>query len=202
MSFLKWALGVHKKSSNIGCWGETGRYPLLYQSIKMSLKYFQRIDKLKPTSFVHLALVEHKRMNLPWYSNIECLLKIDEIYHKDHVTAFKHMHKEFNQNITKNDLTKNLNGNKILNPLPSKKFRVEEILKHLKSHFIKCWNYEKRESPKLNLFYDKIKPNFSKETYLDLVKNAAYRYRTTRLRISAHDLKIEKGRYKKIPRNK
>ena len=142
MSFLKWALGVHKKSSNIGCWGETGRYPLLYQSIKMSLKYFQRIDKLKPTSFVHLALVEHKRMNLPWYSNIECLLKIDEIYYKDHVTAFKHMHiKEFNQNITKNDLTKNLNGNKILNPLPSKKFRVEEILKHLKSHFIKCWNY-------------------------------------------------------------
>ena len=25
LSFLKWALGVHCKASNIGVWGETGR---------------------------------------------------------------------------------------------------------------------------------------------------------------------------------
>ena len=49
--------------------------------------------------------------------------------------------------------------------------------------------------------YDKIKQNFSKEIYLDLAKNAAYRYRTNRLRISAHDLEIERGHCKNIPRN-
>ena len=25
LSFLKWALGVHRKASNVGVWGETGR---------------------------------------------------------------------------------------------------------------------------------------------------------------------------------
>ena len=30
LSFLEWALGVHKKTSNVGVWGEIGRYPLIY----------------------------------------------------------------------------------------------------------------------------------------------------------------------------
>ena len=33
LSYLRWAL-VDKKASTFGCWGETGRYPLIYQSIK------------------------------------------------------------------------------------------------------------------------------------------------------------------------
>ena len=41
---------------------------------------------------------------------------------------------------------------------------------------------------------------FAKETYLDIVKNAGHRYRSTRLRISAHDLEIERGRYSNIAR--
>ena len=40
-----------------------------------------------------------------------------------------------------------------------------------------------------------------KEPYLDFVKNAKSRACTTRLRISAHNLEIEYGRYKNIPRD-
>ena len=60
LSFLKWSLGVeHRKASNIGTWGESGRYPLLYQSIKLTLKYYQRIDNIKTASIVKAALQEY-----------------------------------------------------------------------------------------------------------------------------------------------
>ena len=41
LSFLKWALGVHKKTSSVRVWGETVRYPLIYQSIRQTLNYYK-----------------------------------------------------------------------------------------------------------------------------------------------------------------
>ena len=73
-------------------------------------------------------------------------------------------------------------------------------MKSLKDHFKSIWEQEKKDSAKLFLFYNNIKLHFEKEPYLDLVKNAKSRYCTTRLRISAHNLEIEYGRYKNIPR--
>ena len=89
LSFLKWALGVHKKASNVGLWGESGRYPLIYQSIRLTLNYYKRLLKSPPATFIHAALKEQQLLNLPWYRNIEPLIKMDEIYHLDHVTAHK-----------------------------------------------------------------------------------------------------------------
>ena len=59
---------------------------------------------------------------------------------------------------------------------------------------------KKKSSVKLSLHYNKIKDIFCKEQYLDYIKNATNRHNTTKLRISAHDLEIEKGRYKKTLR--
>ena len=73
-------------------------------------------------------------------------------------------------------------------------------MKSLKDNFKSMWEQKKKDSAKLFLFYDKIKLGFEKEPYLDFVKNAKSRYCTTRLMISAHNLEIEYGRYKKIPR--
>ena len=53
LSFLKWALGVHKKTSNVGVWGETGRYPLIYQSIRQTLNYY--LLKAPKNSLVYSA---------------------------------------------------------------------------------------------------------------------------------------------------
>ena len=65
------------------------------------------------------------------------------------------------------------------------------------------WNVFSLNSLKnLSLFHDKIKTNFEKEQYLDYVANSATTYATTKIRINAHDLEIEAGRYKKIPRDK
>ena len=83
--------------------------------------------------------------------------------------------------------------------MPSKQFRVYIILKRLNNHFKNCWEYDKSSQSKLS-FYHANKAQFCKETYLESITNAAHRYRTTRLRISAHDLEIEKGRYSNTPR--
>ena len=88
-----------------------------------------------------------------------------------------------------------------MKPVPCNQFRIEHLLKILKDHFVSCWSHEKSKSSKLAPFYNKIKCLFQKENYLDLVTNTSFRYKTTQLRISAHDLEIEQGRYRKIPRN-
>ena len=89
LSFLRWALGVHRKSSTIGMWGDTGRYPLIYQAIKLTLDYYKRVENLKTSSIVSAALREQKQMNLPWYKTIKGLLEIDNIYHQDHVSDYR-----------------------------------------------------------------------------------------------------------------
>ena len=210
--FLKWALGLHRKASNIGAWGESGRYPLAYQSIKLTLNYYQRLTKLSHDKFVYAALQEQKLLNLPWYKNIESLTKIDQIFNQDHVTAFQ-TKTQSNKNQTapiipmtppnysksSQDLLKELSSLRSTKPLPSKQFRPTHVLKCLREHFKNCWEYEKSKSPKLN-FYHSTKSIFEKEPYLDVINNAASRYRITRLRISAHDLEIETGRYSNTPR--
>ena len=223
LSFLKWALGVHRKASNVGAWGETGRYPLIYQSIKLTLNYYQRLCNLNPGSIVYAALQEQKSMGLQWYKNIESLMKIDEIYEQDHVTAFNSQYTVSNQNnhehSTNNTSSVNVSQtrarpsssqtlidelsktNRLARPLPSKKFRPNQIFIKLRDHFKCCWEYEKSKSSKLS-YYHSIKHIFNKEPYLDVISNPSHRYRTTRLRISAHDLEIEAGRYSKTPREK
>ena len=208
LSFLKWALGVHRKSSNIGVWGETGRFPLFLEAIRLSLNYFKRLESLDPKSLVQAALREQKSLNLPWFKGIKPLLKLDDIYSLDHVTAFRATKTKVNMDPKNFTLAKNhlhhqfpiLTKIDALKPLESKKYRVGVVLDKLKNHFTHCWETVKSTSPKLK-FYHSTKNTFSKEPYLDICKGFSRRYSTTKIRISAHDLKIEQGRYMNIPRD-
>ena len=89
LSFLKWALGVHRKASNVGVWGETGRYPLIYQSLRLTLNFYKRLQKLPDSSFAKAALTEQVQLKLPWLSYIEPITKLDAILHLDHVSAHR-----------------------------------------------------------------------------------------------------------------
>ena len=204
LSFLRWALGVHRKSSTIGMWGDTGRYPLIYQAIKLTLDYYKRVENLKTSSIVSAALREQKQMNLPWYKTIKGLLEIDKIYHQDHVSAYRTLYplksKSFLPPEACRPTSNSCLGQRLI-PEKSEKFRPLHIVKQCKEHFVGCWKQTMNTSPKLNLFYAKIKNKFEEEPYLKHMNNAANKYRTTRLRISAHDLEIETGRYKNISRS-
>ena len=68
--------------------------------------------------------------------------------------------------------------------------------------------YEKRfferihNSKRLSYLYTKLKQNYDEENYLSAITYHKYRSTITRLRISAHFLPTEKGRYESTPREK
>ena len=97
---------------------------------------------------------------------MEPLLKFDEMYHRDHVTAYKMKNSKTSSSVPKPDRAINVNKSY---PLPSKKFRVKNVTENLKGHFTKCWKLEKSKSSKLS-FYNTIKNKFARESYLDTVK--------------------------------
>ena len=217
--FLKWALGVNRKASNAGVWGESGRYPLIYECINLTLKYFNRVKNLKNGSLVSLAYQEQKLRNLEWHKSIESILMTDPCYSADHVSSFR-----FNRNSTHNtNLTSSYTNNQQNNGIPrkisfvihrgikkclpeqrlvpmfSERYSISSIMKSLKNQFKSLWESNINVSSKLS-FYRQFKTVFLKEPYLDLISNCKDRQNLTRLRISAHHLEIEKGRHKNVAR--
>ena len=67
----------------------------------------------------------------------------------------------------------------------------------LERQFVQKWTEAKNSSSKLQ-FYASIKCEFKRENYLKLY-NPEHRSCITKLRISSHDLEVEKGRYTKDP---
>ncbi len=217
LHFLKWALGVNRKSSNAGVWGESGRYPLIYECIKLTMKYVERLNKLDDNSLVKLAFEEQKNMNLSWYKGIEPILKIDPSYTADHVTAFNTRNSKHSEASTTKVNSQNThtsskeeflfhNGFKKripqqnVAPSISRNFTSYIIMKALKTKFKESWFSNVQTSSKLE-FYKQVKQEFVKENYLDSVKNYFDRISLTRLRISAHRLMIELGRRTNAPRS-
>ena len=76
LSFLKWTLGVGRKTSNASVWGDTGRCPLVIKASKQVFGYFDRLEQMDRagcTSLARQAYVEQRTLNLPWYKGIEDL---------------------------------------------------------------------------------------------------------------------------------
>ncbi len=199
LSFLKWALGVHRKASNVGTWGETGRFPLIYQSVRLTLNYFKRQRLLKLNSFVSAALREQESLNLPWYKNLVEIMKLDEIYSLDHITAHRIIKGAFPNAATTNSAKITPPAEFIastipMSPLKSKMFRTPEVIKIVMENFKHHWELSKSTSPKL-AFYHSCKEKFNREAYLDYCKGFSRRYSTAKIRISAHDFHIQTGRY-------
>ena len=75
------------------------------------------------------------------------------------------------------------------------------ITQKIENEYIQLWKRRKIYSPKLE-FYNKVTRNYKTESYLLNTDEPKYTQALCKLRISAHDLKIEKGRYNGTPRNK
>lgn len=170
LKFLKWNLSVHSKASNIGCWGDSGRYPLFYEATKLSIDYFEHVQdcfEQSDGSLLAAAFSVQKDLGLDWYTNISNVIT-----------------------------TGSQSDKNIKNFLPPKKIRLSSsIADCMRQKFIKYWELAKNASPKLE-FYNEIKTKFETEQYLYNIKNSSHRASVTRFRISAHNLYIERGRYK------
>jgi len=84
------------------------------------------------------------------------------------------------------------------NSLNEGKFKQYEDL--MKKKYISYWNQTLQHSQKLSLYYTFIN-NYSLSAYLDLTRKNSSRKSLVKLRISSHKLRIETGRYDKIPRD-
>ena len=62
LSFLKWTIGVGKRTSNAGVWGDTGRYPLAIEASPQVFNYVRRLESMETSgseSLVRHASVMH-----------------------------------------------------------------------------------------------------------------------------------------------
>lgn len=173
LKFIKWSLSVHSKASNLGCWGDSGRYPLFFEAIKLALDYFEHVSDCynnNDCSLLAASFAVQKELNLDWYSNI---LKLKARFTSNSVPH-----------------------------TPTASTRKSTLLAEcMRQEFVKHWKQAKNASPKLE-FYNQIKENFATEEYLSKISNPQHRASFTRLRISAHNLYVERGRYETpaIPR--
>ena len=224
LHFLKWALGVNRKASNLGTWGETGRYPLVFEAIRLTLKYVKRLKEIKNDSLVKLAFEEQVKLDLDWHRGVEKLLKLDPYYSVDHITAHHARSRTLAQDPTNRPSQSTATIKPVISSIParenflihngfkkrlpsqtikphgSKTFTPHVIMKSLKTDFKNLWLGQINNSNKLK-FYAKLKGDFTKEHYLDNIKNFYDRASVSKIRISAHRLEIEVGRHNKTPKD-
>ena len=165
LQYIKWVLGVHKKASNIGCWGETGRIPIGITVTKQFYKYVLRASINDNSSLLYHSYVEQKSLNLPWY---QTFCKVDKAFSPKPSQTLQEMS----------------------NPLPS-------LHTGLTNMFTAIWKGALEKSQKLN-FLANIKTDWGQEHYIRSL-SLHLRKNITKLRISAHKLPIETGRYNKPP---
>ena len=98
MQIIKWTLNVHKRSSNIGCYGETGRQPIGVKCRPQILRYLSNlerssvgIDEANATGvpLVILAFLEQQKLLLRWYSNIKGIYTRHSTASSAHIESIK-----------------------------------------------------------------------------------------------------------------
>ena len=76
---------------------------------------------------------------------------------------------------------------------------LRQFVNRLEDCFLQDWNSNIITNHKLS-FYSHYKTEFNFEKYLEVLDIRKFRFTYTNFRIGSHDLEIERGRYRKIPR--
>lgn len=171
--FCKYILGVHKKSSNFASKCELGRTPILCYINTLAFKYYLRIKQLPSTRILKEAFEVDQGLNLEGKKSWYSFI----------VNSAKKMNISL-VNLSEKGITNRINN--------YYKKSVIDQLEFLKTH----------NDSKLNTFAN-LYQKFELQQYLDFNLPKSISSHLTKLRISAHSLLIEKGRYSrpKTPRN-
>ena len=163
VSYLRYVLGTHKKSTKAAIMGETGRVPININALKTLIDFHNRIVWEETNPLVEEALQESKTMAIKktgWYYEVEELIKFCQEQERT---------------------------------IPNS----VNIRNYLTEKYIEKWQERTSNGGKLRTMR-LFKTNFRSEPYLQIVKNGQERKQLTRLRLSAHELEIERGRYRKL----
>ena len=173
--YCKYVLGATKYALNIASMAELGRYPISIFVILQSLKYWLYLYKDPLLNFSKLAYksIEEVDCTFPCTFN-KHIFKFLKLINFDHVWNNKGTMSE----------------GKLISA-------VKKILQErYGNYFFSCLSGEKQN--KLRTYY-KLKEEYKPETYTKLNIPKQYVRQLCKLRISNHNLHIEKGRYNKTP---
>ena len=175
-------LGVHKSTSNLATLAEIGRYPIANDIHKQMVKYLLRFDTLKNDRLVKKAYEQQKNdlNSANWVGKTKLFL--DKL-------GLTYIHREKPQGERK---LSEINRLSIVTKNRENEIFEQSLIHHMESQSLK-------NEGKL-IFYNKLKNKFGQEDYLH-IENADSRKNITRLRLSAHRLKIEVGRHKSVEKN-
>ena len=171
LKYCKYILGVKIRTSNMGIYGELGRYPLYINRFVRVVKYWL---KLSSTQNIILKIVynnllyqcENGKHN--WLFKIKSLLSSHEfLYIRNDPHCLDH--------------------NAVL--LLFKQRLIDD--------FMQNWRADLNNNRVLVL-YKEVKPEFGYANYLDIFCTKRLRNAFARLRLSSHTLRIETGRYSRI----
>jgi hypothetical protein len=182
IKICKYVLRVPKSASNSATLAEFGRLPITLCVIKNMLKYYCRLENVDPSSLLGKIYLTSK---LEYNRLLKCLSFIQSAigYTQTHDTI------DFDIKMQIKQFTK-------------------EFDSHLRAYYKKKFflslnpgssNCVIRHNRKLDT-YRHIKKEYTYEPYLKVIKDPFSRKLFTRLRISAHNLHIESGRYRSVKR--
>ena len=165
--FLKWTLGISKKTSNASLYGDSGRIPTALRLLKQLIDYFNKLklqDKNCSNTIVRHAFAEQQQLKLPWYSSILSIAqKLDE---------------------------RSAYGEKLKTKImPNSSLCSLNAITWFKA----LWSNECNSNRKLN-FYNTVKDEFGLEPYLTKCSHSTSRM-VAKLRMSSHSLNVETGRH-------
>ena len=167
LKFCRNSLGINKRETCFAIYGEIGRFPLAIEAVINSIKFMYRLHHLPKSSLLYHA---YRDMSLsitkhPWLMNITQLLDIGSI------------------NLSKCTLTKIIQT-------------IKSMLKQQFKDFWKSKLFDDKNTANGNKLrnYRTYKTTFEREDYLDM-QSQTLRSNFSRLRLSAHKLHIETGRY-------
>ena len=172
LRFLKYLLGVKDSTCTQAVYGELGRFPVYLTAVVSIIKYWIRILNYKDNSLLRKAFTTIKHLDDAGYRTWASLVRgILEKYNFAEVWD---------------------------NPQPFIQNGGQNFILQLKEQvfgkFINDWSCQILNYPKLRS-YILYKKDFCFETYLLEIKDFKLRKIIAKLRLSSHDLRIEKGRY-------
>ena len=176
--FCKWLLNVKPSSSNVAIYRELGRLPLFVGRQIRIIKYWLKIIHVKNNNCIL------------W--NIYCMLR-NKLEANQNVTNWVSNVKKILERTGFPDVwmfPASVNSDKFISILKTR----------LKDLYISEWSEGLRSHTSLTL-YREIKSTFEISPYLLKMKNRKYRNAIAKIRLSSHQLAIEKGRHANIERN-
>ena len=183
LKFCKRVLGVHSKSTNIAVFGELGRTPLIFQIAKLVIKYWFRI---KSPSFSNTLVGEAAKACMELKLKPTIFLRYTLQLCEEEDSILQNEVSNLQTEISK-----------------SEKSVCHYVKRGLQNVFMRYWGEQfqpDKNGGKLRIF-KKVKKRFEPEKYLFEITNFKHRQAVTKLRISAHKLTVETGRYNNTPYN-